>query len=47
MCNVQQSYKNMFQEILTIKSKPFSQVNKIQKLMTEIGGGWYIEKLLR
>ena len=31
--------KNMFQKIPTIKSKPFSQGQKLQKLMTEIGGG--------
>ena len=39
--------KKIFQKIPTIKSKPLSQGKKIQKLMTEIGGGWYMEKLLR
>ena len=39
--------KNIFQKIPTIKLKPLSQGKKLQKLMTEIGGGWYMEKLLR
>ena len=31
--------KNIFQTIPAIKSKPLSQGQKLQKLMTEIGGG--------
>ena len=39
--------KNMLQKITKIKSKPLSQGKKHKKLLTEIGGGWYMEKLLR
>ena len=36
--------KEIFQKIPTIKSKPLSLGQKFQKLMTEIGGGWYMGK---
>ena len=37
---------NMFQKTPTMKSKQPSQGKKLQKLLTEIGGGWCKEKLL-
>ena len=40
------SMKYMFKTIPTKMTKPFSPKQKFQKLMTEIGGGWYMEKLL-
>ena len=39
--------KYMFKQIPTKMSKPLSPKQKVQKLMTEIGGGWYMEKFLR
>ena len=36
--------KDMFKQIPTIMSKPLSPKQKVQKLMTEVGGGWYMEK---
>ena len=36
--------KGMFQKIPTIKLKPLSQGQKVQIIMTEIGGGWYMLK---
>ena len=39
--------KDMFQKIPTIKLKPLIKGQKSQKLMTEIGGGWYMEKLTK
>ena len=36
--------KKLFKKIPTMKSKPLSQDKKHQKLLTEIGGGWYMEK---
>ena len=39
--------KNMFQKIPTTKPKSLSPGQTVQKPMTEIGGGWYTEKLLR
>ena len=39
--------KNMFQKIPTIKLKPLSRGKKLQKLLTEIGGGWYVEKITK
>ena len=34
--------KYMFKQIPTTMTKPLSQKQKVQKLMTEIGGGWYM-----
>ena len=39
--------EKMLQKIPTIKSKPHIQGKKLQKLLTEIGVGWYMEKILR
>ena len=39
--------KNMFKIIHQTMSKALTPKQKFQKLMTDIGGGWYIEKLLR
>ena len=39
--------KNMFQKITTTKYKPLSQGQKVQKLMTEIGGGWYMGEITK
>ena len=39
--------KEMFKQIPTKMTKPFSPKQKVQKLMTEIGGGWYMGNLLR
>ena len=39
--------KNMFKQIPTKMTKAISSKQKVQKLMEEIGGGWYREKLLR
>ena len=39
--------KKMFQKTPTIKLKPLIKGQKFQKLMTEIGGGWYMEKLTK
>ena len=36
--------KEMFKQILTTMTKPLSPEQKVQKLITEIGGGWYMEK---
>ena len=41
------SMKEMFQKILTMITKPLSQKQKVQKLMTEIGCGWYMEKITK
>ena len=35
------SDKDMFKKIPTTMSKPLSQKQKFQKLITQIGGGWY------
>ena len=40
------SMKDMFKKIPTTMSKPLSPKQKVQKLMTEIVGGWYTKKLL-
>ena len=32
--------KEMFKQIPTTMSKPLSPKQKVQKIMTEIGGGW-------
>ena len=34
----------MFKQIPTMMTKPISTRKKVQKLMTEVGGGWYMEK---
>ena len=34
--------KDMFIQIPTKMTKPLSPKQKVQKIMTEIGGGWYI-----
>ena len=39
--------KEIFKKIPTTMIKALSPRKKVQKLMTEIGGGWYMEKLLR
>ena len=39
--------KDMFKQIHTKMSKPLSPKQKVQKLMTEICGGWYMETFLR
>ena len=38
------SMKEMFKQIPTMITKPLSQQKKVQKLMIEIGGGWYMGK---
>ena len=30
-----------------MKSKPLSQGKKLKKLLTEIGGGWYMKKMTK
>ena len=37
----------MFKQIPTTISKPLSPKQKLQKLMTKIGGGWYMEKIVK
>ena len=39
--------KEMFKRIYTTMTKPLSPRQKVQKFMTDIGGGWYMGKLLR
>ena len=39
--------KKLFKLIPTMKPKPLSQDLKHQKLLTEIGGGWYMEKMTK
>ena len=36
--------KEMFKKIPTTMTKPLSSRQKLQKLMIEIGGGWYMKK---
>ena len=36
--------KDMSKKIPTKMTEPLSQKEKVQKLMTEIGGGWYTKK---
>ena len=36
--------KDVFKQIPQNMSKPFTTKQKVQKLMTDIGGGWYMEK---
>ena len=35
----------MMKQTPTTMTTPLSQIQKVQKLMTEIGGGWYIKKI--
>ena len=39
--------KEMFKQIPTTMNKPFSPRQKVQKPMTEIGGGYYVEKITK
>ena len=39
--------KTMFKQIPTTMTKPLSQKQKVQKLMIEIGGGWYTKKIIK
>ena len=39
--------KEMFKKIPTAMTKALSPKQKVQKFMTEIGGGWYMENFLR
>ena len=39
--------KEMFKQTPTTMTKPLSPKQKVQKLITEIGGGWYMEQQLR
>ena len=34
----------IFKQVPTTMNKPLSLKQKVQKLMTEIGGGWYTKK---
>ena len=36
--------QDTFKQIPTTMTKPLSQRQKVQELMTKIGGGWYIKK---
>ena len=36
--------KQMFKQIPTMMTKPLIQRQKFQKIMAEIGGGWYTKK---
>ena len=38
--------KETFKQIPTTISKPLSPRKKLQIIMTEMGGGWHMEKLL-
>ena len=39
--------KDMFKQIPLTVIKALSPKQKVQKLMTEIGGGWYLEKVTK
>ena len=39
--------KNMFKQIPQTMIKALTTKQKVQKLITDIGGGWYSEKVLR
>ena len=39
--------KEKFKKIPIMMTKPLSPRQKVQKLMTEIGGGWYMEKITK
>ena len=36
--------KEMFKQISQIIYKPLTPKQKVQKIITDIGGGWYMEK---
>ena len=36
--------KDIFKQRSTTMTKPLSTKQKFEKIMTEIGGGWYMEK---
>ena len=38
---------DMFKQIPTTMTKPLSKRKKVQKIMTEICGGWYMEKITK
>ena len=40
MWNVEHSYERDIQKIPTTMTKPLIPKRKVQKLITEIGGGW-------
>ena len=37
--------KEMFNKIHQTMSQPLTPKQKVQKIMTDIGGGWYMEKI--
>ena len=39
--------KDMFKKIPQTMSKTLTTKQKVQKLMTDIGDGWYMKKILR
>ena len=39
--------KETFKQIPRTMSKPLSPKQRVQKLMTEIGGGWYMGKIAK
>ena len=39
--------KEMFRQISTTMTKPLISRQNVHKLMTEIGGGWYVEKFTK
>ena len=39
--------KQMFKQIPLTMKKSLTPKQKVQKRMTDIGGGWYVEKVLR
>ena len=38
---------NLFKQIPQTIKKPLTPKQKFQKIMTDIGGGWYMEKVIR
>ena len=47
-CGMYNKYmKDMFKQITTTITKALSPKQKVQKLMIEIGGGWYMEKIAK
>ena len=47
-CGMYNKYmKEMLKQIPTTITKVLSPKQKFQKLMTEIGGGWYMEKIAK
>ena len=39
--------KEMFKQIPLTMSQPLTPKQKVQKIMTNIGGGWYMKKKLK